>query len=194
MTTEAELIAKSVLGGAQQLMGELSRGVIDIIVSNASRIRSFNTRRKELTSFEAEYLFYYAFGLVLFSRTIQTSWRDRDVEPILEAAADDISRRIAYSSGAQTDVEQIRANVLANARSMYEATTNNFGRVLDGEGQPDVIFSIVTLNLMKAFPGAASLMMEGSALFSAILQRFGTLSLAGAVGASGAEMSAQPEP
>jgi hypothetical protein len=194
MTAEAEVIAKSVLGGAQQLRGELSRGVIYIIVSNASQIPSFNSRREELTSFQAEYLFYYAFGLVLFSRTIQTSWSNRDVEPILEAAADDLSRRIAYSSGAQTDVEQIRAGVLSNARGMYEATKDNFGRVLGGEGQPDDIFSIVTLNLMEAFPGAASLMMERPALFSAIMQRFGTLSLAGAVGASEAEMSARPKP
>jgi hypothetical protein len=77
---------------------------------------------------------------------------------------------------------------------MYEATMNNFGRVLDGEGQPDDLVSIVTLNLMKAFPGASSFIMEEPALFSAIMQRFGTLSLAGAVGASGADMSAQPKP
>jgi hypothetical protein len=35
----------------------------------------------------------------MFSKTIQKSWNNRDVEPILEAAADGLSRRMAYSSG-----------------------------------------------------------------------------------------------
>jgi hypothetical protein len=78
---------------------------------------------------------------------------------------------------------------------MYEATQQNYGRIFAGEEQTEEdIFNVVTLNLMRAFPGISSLLMEQPALFSVIMQQFGTLSLAGAIGASGTEIRAEPPP
>jgi len=189
MTRDATQIARSLLNDAQQLMREISEGMIDVVVSNAAQIRSFNSLREELTTFEAQYLYFYAFGLVLFSRTIRETWANQDIESVLEAAADELSRKIAYSRGSEADLKQIRASVFHNARNMYENTKSSYGRLLSGEVGAEAVFTLVMRDLTHAFPGASILLTEAPELLTIIVQRFGTLSLAGAVGASAARPS-----
>ena len=70
--------------------------------------------------------------------------------------------------------------------------SENHGRLLGGKPNATAVSDLVTLNLVKAFPGAAALMIEEPGLVSVIMQRFGSLALAGAVGPTGDEMSAPP--
>jgi hypothetical protein len=182
MNTE---LARSTVGAARKLSRDLAEGVFDVILSNASRIRGFNARRQELAEVNGEYLFYYALGLVMFFGTIRRSWGDQEVNAVLEAAADDLSSQTIYTGASTSKAPEIRARVLANARNMFEAIRDHFEQAFADKGNHDDTFNFLTLHLMRAFPGAMSLMTEGHVnILTMIMQVFGPLSLAAASGMS----------
>jgi hypothetical protein len=178
MNSEEGQAIRSTLAVAHRLSRDLSQAVLDAILSNASRIAGFKERRNQLTEVNEEQLFYYALSLSLFCNTTTQSWGEQQVDATLEAAADDVSRKLVYAGAPSGAAPKIRAHVLENARNFYRATRDNFERLSADIVKQNDIFKILLILMTRTFPGTRILMTEGhTELLSFIMQRFGTLSL-----------------
>ena len=177
--------APSVLTDAQKLMRELSETVVDTLVSNAPRLRSFDSRREELLRIDTKYLFYFATALVVLALSRQRLPGALDVDKTLEATAMEFSRRATFSGGPRTDADRdrARAELLANLRGMHGPVDLHYGRMLNGESDEKTAFEVITINLMRAFPGTKALLSEDLELLSAVTQRFAAKCLDASAGA-----------